>query len=45
MAIDKIQTFNRCVKNGQDVPADVLKAHRVALFKALKQSYNMVEGE
>lgn len=45
VAIDKIQTFNRCVKNGQDVPADVLKAHRVALFKALKQSYDMVEGE
>ena len=45
VAIDKIQTFNRCVKNGQEVPSDVLKAHRVALFKALKQSYNMVEGE
>ena len=45
VAIDKIQTFNRCVRNGQDVPADVLKAHRVALFKALKQSYDMVEGE
>ena len=45
VAIDKIQTFNRCVRNGQDVPADVLKAHRVALFKALKQFYNMVEGE
>ncbi len=40
---DDIKTFNRNTKAKQEVPAEVQKAYRVALFKKLKKLYDKVE--
>lgn len=43
VAIEDIKKFNKAVKNCEEVPAEVIKAYRVALFKKLKSIYQELE--